>query len=258
MKLKLALGTFVLLLMNVFVVLAQKVQDRSIYEIKIYHISSTDQEKTIDQFLEKAYIPAMHSKGIKHIGVFKPIASDELNGKRIYVFTPYSSANEYMDISSNLHLEDLKNGKNYQYASHEKPPFDRMESILLKAFSDMPGYDVPKLKGPKKNRIYELRSYESPTEKLFHNKVKMFNSGEVEIFDNLGFNAVFYGEVISGPSMPNLMYMTSFDNMDVEKEKWKSFSDDPAWNKLKVDPEYQNNVSHIDKYFLYPTDYSEL
>ncbi|UCS92617.1 NIPSNAP family protein [Echinicola marina] len=258
MKLKFAPSCIFLLLLNVFSVFAQKGHDRSIFEIKIYHISSPDQEKSIDQFLEKAYIPAMHDKGIKHIGVFKPIASDELNGKRIYVFTPYSSANEYMDISSNFHLEDLKNGKDYQYASHENPPFDRIESILLKAFSDMPGYDVPKLKGPKENRIYELRSYESPTEKLFHNKVKMFNSGEVEIFDNLGFNAIFYGEVIAGSSMPNLMYMTSFDNMAAEEAKWKAFSDDPAWNKLKVDPEYQNNVSHIDKFLLYPTDYSEL
>jgi hypothetical protein len=35
--------------------------------------------------------------------------------------------------------------------------------------------------------------------------------GEVPLFVRLGFNAVFYGEVIVGSHMPNLMYMTTFE-----------------------------------------------
>ena len=29
--------------------------------------------------------------------------------------------------------------------------------------------------------------------------------------------------------MPNLMYMTSFDNMAARDEHWKAFSSDPLW-----------------------------
>ena len=39
----------------------------------------------------------------------------------------------------------------------------------------------------------------------------MFNAGgEIDIFTKLNFNAVFYGDVIVGSHMPNLMYLTCF------------------------------------------------
>lgn len=123
----------------------------------------------------------------------------------------------------------------------------------------MPKITPPKLTAPKSERAYELRSYEAASENLFRNKVKMFNQGgEINIFSRLGFNPVFYGEVIFGSNMPNLMYMTSFDNMQSREDHWKAFSNDSAWKTLPAMKEYQNNVSHSDIYFLRPTEYSEL
>ena len=67
-------------------------------------------------------------------------------------------------------------------------------------------YNLP-LKAPTFNnarseRVYELRSYESATEQYNINKVEMFNvGGEIDLFEQLGFNAVFYGEVISGAKL---------------------------------------------------------
>jgi hypothetical protein len=57
--------------------------------------------------------------------------------------------------------------------------------------------------------------------------------------------------------MPNLMYMTSFENKEARDMHWKSFSADPEWKKLSALPEYQHNVSHIDITFLRPTLYSD-
>ncbi|RYG43215.1 MAG: NIPSNAP family containing protein, partial [Chitinophagaceae bacterium] len=114
------------------------------------------------------------------------------------------------------------------------------------------------LKSDKKDRVYELRSYESATEKIFANKVQMFNDGnEVGIFQRLGFNAIFYGEVLAGSKMPNLMYMTSFENMDDRNNHWKAFSADAEWKKLSALPEYQQNVSHIDIVLMNPATYSD-
>jgi hypothetical protein len=86
----------------------------------------------------------------------------------------------------------------------------------------------------------------------------MFNEGEVQLFDRLGFNAVFYGQVIAGSRMPNLMYITSFDNKTIRDEHWKNFVVDPAWKTMSALPQYQNNVSKIDITFLRPTTYSKL
>ncbi|MEI7587606.1 NIPSNAP family protein [Runella sp.] len=118
---------------------------------------------------------------------------------------------------------------------------------------------LPKLNGPKNERIYELRSYESYTEKIYQNKVKMFNAGgEVKLFSRLGFNAVFYGDVISGSHMPNLMYMTTFENKASRDAHWKAFVDSEAWKKLIADPQYMNNVSKNTSYFLYPAEFSDI
>src|SRR5690606_32174158 len=195
-------------------------QSRDIYELRIYHIESPEQEKRLDNYLEKAYIPAMHKAGILKVGVFKPILSDEKEaGTKVYVFVPYRSLDQFAELPRQLEKDQeyLNNGEDYIDAAHDNPPYRRIETTLMRAFTGMPNFQESKLTGPKKDRVYELRSYESATEKQYLNKVKMFNDGEIEIFDRLGFNAIFYAEVIAGARMPNLVYLTTFENMESEK-----------------------------------------
>lgn len=236
-------------------------QNRDIYELKVYHIDSPEQEKRLDHYLAKAYIPAMHRLGIAKVGVFKPVLSDEKEaGTKVYVFVPYKNLKQFEELPSKLDQDKqyLLAGKDYIDAAHDNPPYRRIETILMRAFTGMPNFKESKVTGPKKDRVYELRSYESATEKQYLNKVKMFNEGEIEIFDRLGFNAIFYAEVIAGARMPNLMYLTTFENMDSEKAHWKAFGTDPQWEKMKVMEEYQNNMNRNDARLLYPADYSDL
>ena len=95
--------------------------------------------------------------------------------------------------------------------------------------------------------------------KIYRNKVDMFNAGdEVGLFKRLGFNAVFYGEVLSGGRMPNLMYLTTFENQASRDAHWKAFVEDAHWKNLIAMPEYKNNVSKNEIFFLRPTTYSDL
>lgn len=161
--------------------------------------------------------------------------------------------------------EKLNNDKDYQTAGtgyinavYTDPPYTRMETILLRAFPLAPQMQLPNLTAAKTERVYELRSYESATEKIFANKVKMFNEGgETVIFKRINANAVFYSEVIAGAHMPNLMYMTCYENKADRDAHWKAFSSDPAWKTLSALPEYQHNVAHIDINFLQPMEYSD-
>ena len=77
------------------------------------------------------------------------------------------------------------------------------------------------------------------------------------LFKRLGFNAVFYSEAVIGPRLPNLVYMVTFNNMKEREEHWKAFGADAEWKRLSALPQYQNNVSKIDNYFLRPTSYSD-
>ena len=125
----------------------------------------------------------------------------------------------------------------------------------MSAFAGWPKVIAPKTE----KRIFQLRTYESSGHAAHMRKVQMFNQGgEVTLFDSLGFHAVFYASVLSGAHMPNLMYMTSFENMASHDAHWKAFGDAPTWKTLSSSPQYQHNVSHVDVLFMHPADYSEL
>lgn len=229
------------------------------YEIRIYHLKNGTQEKEVDQYLEKALLPALHNAGIKKAGVFKPVQQDSAD-RKIFLLIPYNSLNDFAKVKEQIdkNKQHADGGKEYLNAQHSNPPYTRIESILIKSFAYHPKLQEPGLRGPREQRIYELRSYEGHTENIFRNKVQMFNQGgEVALFKRLGFNAVFYGEVIAGPRMPNLMYMTTFENQEDRDAHWNAFRVDPEWKKLSSMPEYQNNVSKIDITFLRPTSYSD-
>jgi hypothetical protein len=233
---------------------------REFYQLTIYHFNNEAQEKILDNYLQNALLPALHRTSINKVGVLKAWANDTAVNKLIYVLVPLKSLELVTKLQAKLKKDEAyaSAGAEYVDATYSNPPYSRIETILLQAFPLAPQMQLPALHGNKKERVYELRSYESATEKKFENKVQMFNQGdEIGLFKRLGFNAIFYGEVMVGNKMPNLMYMTSFENKTDRDEHWKTFGNDPYWKKLSALSEYQHNVSHIDITFLYPADYSD-
>jgi hypothetical protein len=234
---------------------------RDYFELRVYHITSKDQESIIDDYLKNALIPALHKNDRKTIGVFKPLANDTAADKKIYVLIPHKSIKDFIELPKKLEKDNayLTAGTAYINAPYDKLVYSRMETILLYAFEGMGSIAKPQLSGSKADNIYELRSYEGHTEKIYRNKVDMFNKGgEVGLFKRLGFNAVFYSEVIAGCRMPNLMYMTSFDNMKEREAHWQTFRDDSQWKTLSADPKYQHNVVKSDIILMHAAEYSDL
>lgn len=233
---------------------------REFYQLKTYNFDTDEQVQMTDQYLAEAFLPGLKRLGIGPVGVFKPRPEEGDTVRKTLVLIPFSTLEAFRTHEEKL-LQDqayLTAGDAYLNAPHDQPPYQRIESVILQAFSDMPDMYAPEFDTPRADRVYELRSYESATEADYRNKVDMFNAGgEVALFDKLEFNAVFYGEVLSGAQMPNLMYMTTFADQASRDAHWQAFREAPEWLELKARPEYQNNVSHSDIYFLYPTEYSD-
>lgn len=231
------------------------------YQLMVYNFNNKSQEARLDSYLRDAYLPALHRAGINAVGVFKPIESNEDHGKKIYVLIPFQTMDQFLQLPDLLEKDQRYEtaGKDYIEARFDNPPYDRIESTLMRAFIDMPRMRVPQHPTPPGDRIYELRSYESATEKLYERKVHMFNQGgEIAIFEKLNFGAVFYGEVLSGSTMPNLIYMTTFPNLATRNEYWGIFRVDPDWEALRVVEYYANTVSKNNTHLLRPTDYSDI
>jgi hypothetical protein len=230
------------------------------YEIKIYRISDKSQEAKVDAYLKEAYLPALHRAGIPVAGVFKPVEADTAFGKLIYVLIPFKTVEQFMQLQEQLAKDKVyaEAGKSFLDAPYNEPAYKRYESIFLKAFMNFPQFVAPKFTNPASERIYELRSYESATDAKAVKKIEMFNQGgEIEIFKKLDFHPVFWGEVLLGSNMPNLMYMTTFSDMKTHDEKWKAFGATDEWKKLSGMEEYKNTVSKANPYLLHPTSYSD-
>ncbi|MBN1987190.1 MAG: NIPSNAP family protein [Prolixibacteraceae bacterium] len=241
------------------ITLTLSISARDYYQLKVYNLKDKSQESVVDKFLKDAYLPALHRAGIKHVGVFKPV--DTSDGMKIIVFIPLKNIDQFEKLETSLAKDKnfQTDGSEYINASWENPPYERMESIILKAFSEMPEFAVPNHNTPPLERIYELRSYEGPTEKYYRKKVEMFNEGgEITIFNNVGSQPVFFGEVLSGSTMPNLMYLTTYSDMKSHDEHWNAFRTHPDWKELSAKEEYKHTVSKSVIQLLHPTEYSDL
>ncbi|GAB3908502.1 NIPSNAP family protein [Mucilaginibacter boryungensis] len=227
------------------------------YQLKVYHLKGKTQQDMVDNYLQNAYIPALHRGGIPAVGVFKPLVADTAE-QLVYVFIPFKKIDAFLELDATLTKDQQyqEAGKDYLNAVYNHAPYLRMENILMKAFRAVPEYHIPKLTAPKSERVYELRSYESATENIALNKMNMFNDAEISIFTNLNFNAVFYGQVIAGSHMPNLMYLTTFENKADRDKHWANFG--PEYKKISTLPKYLNNVSKNVTLFVRPTDYSDI
>ena len=233
---------------------------REYYELKVYHITGKAQEARVDAFLKDVYIPALHRAGILKVGVFKPVESDTVYKNRIYVLIPFRTSDQYFRLPDILASDRVyaEAGKAFFDAAYNDPPYQRLESIIMKSFAEMPEAVAPKFTTPAGDRIYQLRDYESATDAKASRKIEMFNQGgEIKLFKKLDFNVVFLGEVMAGSIRPNLMYMTSFSDTTSNRLRWKSFVDSPEWKTLSGMEEYKNTVSNIHNYLLHPTAYSE-
>src|SRR5690606_16955899 len=113
---------------------------REYYQLRTYLLDTEVQERSTDEYLNKSFLPALKRQGISNIGVFKPRSIDSLNPRSIQVLIPLSSISQLETLEEKLQSDKLHttSGKDFLDAPYDSPPYDRMESILLKAFVDMP------------------------------------------------------------------------------------------------------------------------
>ena len=138
----------------------KKAPAREFYQLSVYHIKDKAQESRLDKFLSEAYLPALHRSGIKNVGVFKTLGIDTASDKKVYVFVPFKSMADFLKTSKLLETdkEVSSKGADYLNAAYNEPPYIRIETILMEAFSAAPLMKKPSFNTPKSERIYELRS----------------------------------------------------------------------------------------------------
>lgn len=233
---------------------------REFYQIRQYKLESGPQPKLTQSYFADALIPALTKLGFGPIGAFSADFGPET--PTYYLVIPGASAESL--VTADLHLAEdanfLKAAEPFWSAPASSPSFQRVESSLLIAFEGWPKLTPPPSSATKAKRIFQMRTYESPSYRDHVNKVEMFHKGEFDIFKTAGFKSVFYGDVLIGQRMPCLTYMLSMDNLEELNAKWAAFSGNPDWKKLSSDPKYsfEPTVSNITNLVLSPLAASQI
>ncbi|MEI9969901.1 MAG: NIPSNAP family protein [Terracidiphilus sp.] len=233
---------------------------REFYQLRRYNLSTGQQLKVMESYFSGALIPALARMGLGPVGAFKLDIGPETPAYTLVI--PGSSIEALAELD--LHLaedaEFLKAADPFWNATAAAPAFQRAEISLLAAFKGWPKLTPPTAAATKAKRIFQLRTYESPSDGEHARKVEMFHSGEFEIFLGAGFHPVFFGDTLIGSRMPNLTYMLSFADLAELDAKWNVFRSDPAWKKLSADPRFAFDpiVTNITNLILSPLDCSQI
>ncbi|MHB1023621.1 MAG: NIPSNAP family protein [Acidobacteriaceae bacterium] len=226
------------------------------YQLQTYKLRTGPQLALMQSYFERALIPALNRLAMAPVGAFKLDIGPET--PTYFVLIPSTSVETLVTLDAHLGM-DAEYGKaasEFLAAPATAPAFVREERALLSAFAGWPRVVAPK----KEKRIFQLRTYESPSLAAHAHKVQMFNETEIGIFIRTGLTPVFFGDTLIGSRMPNLTYMLTFEDTAELTEKWAAFAADPAWKELShrpgnTDAEIVSNISNL---YLSPLSCSQI
>ncbi len=232
---------------------------REFYLLRRFGLRMGPQTALLEQYFAEALLPALTRLGFTPVGAFKLDIGPET--PTYYLLIPSASPATLATLDDQLAKDEvfLKAAQPLWAAPASSPSFDRVESTLLLAFEGWPKLTSPAA-GTKARRIFQLRTYESPSEAAHIRKLEMFNHGEFEIFQRNGLHPVFFGQTLVGSRMPSLTYMLSFADSRELEANWAAFGADPAWKQLSTSPRYayESIVSNISNLILSPLSTSQI
>lgn len=241
---------------------------REYYELRAYRVKPGASTASIEGYLEKALLPALAKRGVKNTGVFTELEVDKRARTSkpkadtpLWVLIPHGSLESFASVSADLNTDAAVQaaGAAYLGVAKASPAFERVDTWLYRAFASMPRMEVPAFSTKRTpTRVFEMRDYESHSEKAALSKMAMFDNGETELMRDLGMSPMFFGQGIAGPNLPHLRYITAGSDLAAHLAPWAKFGPDPRWVKMKDDPQYKDNTSKNTARFLAPTAYSQI
>jgi hypothetical protein len=231
---------------------------RQYVELRRYHLLPGAKQRAFTAFIGDVAIPAMNRAGVGRVGAFTVVYGE--NAPSLLLVLAHPTLESVATLRDRLagDAEYGRAGASVLDTPLSDPSFVRAESSLLRTFPAMTAVEPSAGAGTSASRIFELRTYESHSDRAALNKLAMFDAGEIPIFRRTGLTPVFFGETILGRQMPSLTYMLTFRDMAARDAAWAAFGQDPEWKSLSADPKYRENISTITDVILRPTAYSQL
>jgi hypothetical protein len=230
------------------------------YVLEQYFLEQGSQPGRIHDFFSKALLPTMERihKGPKIF--LEAVMAPHL--PQVAAIFGLESCDQVWSISKALFSDKEFNRAFEQWESGE-PPYVSASASLLEATDYSPEIVAPeKPPGPGGTppRIFELRTYHSPTARQAKALHERFSGAEVKIFHRTGVHPIFYTSTVFGTNRPNLTYLIPFDTLAAREKAWSAFSADEEWTRVRQESiNRSGQISSVMQISLYrATPYSPI
>ena len=229
-----------------------------VLELRRYRLRNGALATRFAAYAKDALVPALGRAGLSPIGAWNVSLGPD--SPTLHLLLPHPDAASVVTLDARLDAdgEYRKSAASTLALPPVDPPFLSCDSSLHAAVATMPDVEKPTGATAGKDRIFELRTYQSATEAASRRKIEMFEGGELALFRRVGLNTVFFGRDLVGGGLPSLTYMVVFADDAAREKAWATFREHPEWVKMRDDPRYADTVSNIDSSLLRPTDYSQI
>jgi hypothetical protein len=200
------------------------------YLMENYYLRHSTQLPRINEFMSQGMLPAS-SKFHSGPKIFlEALVAAHL--PQFVVIYGLESLDELSSMRAKLRQDSTFQKALAAWENGPEPPYEHFSHTLLKATDYSTDISTAPVKaGPP--RIFELRVYHSPTWKQLTALHQRFAGPEIKIFHRVGVHPILYTETVIGANMPNLTYLTPFENLAAREKAWDAFGADPEWIKVR-------------------------
>ncbi len=230
-------------------------QKTKVYLLQSFELRHGTQLARIHDYLSKFSLPALNKAHSGPKLVLEALVAQHI--PQVVMLMGFESFEQLWELKRTLGQDQDLQKAFEAWQEGPEPPFERQSNVLLEATRYSPDI-VPLENPPAAPRIFELRVYHSPTWRQLLALHERFAGPEIKIFERVGVHPLLYSSTVIGPNMPNLTYLTPFENLAARDKAWAAFGADPEWIKVRKESVDQHGqiVSEIQISLFRATPYS--
>jgi hypothetical protein len=199
------------------------------YTFESLLLKNGDQVARLHDFMSHAFLPAARKV---HSGPM--IFLEALVAPHIPQFAAvmgFAAASDALSLYDRLHQQEGYSAALEKWESGPNPPYEQTATSLLEAADYSP--EIPPGDPARSPRVFELRTYHSPTWRQLGALHQRFAGREIPIFHRNGIHPLLYTSTVFGGNLPNLNYLIPFDDLAAREKAWAAFGSDEEWVKVR-------------------------
>lgn len=201
------------------------------YVVERFFLENGTQPGRLAEFFSKWLIPTMGKYHKGPVIVLEAMAAPHI--PQVVLIMGVESFEQMWSVSKSL-FADKEFYAAFDGWESGEPAYQSQESMFLEAMDYSPEIVMGE-KPAGAPRVFELRSYHSPTARQWKLLHERFAGPEIKIFHRVGVHPLFYSSTVFGRGRPDLTYLIPFDSLAAREKAWTAFGADPEWVKVRAE-----------------------